>query len=126
MYLQGEVEEGLKGAEQHLNLFSSEASKTLRAIAQRIYQLARNLRRNKSIPAKIPINLQICYNDLLDLGHEAGKKSSSNLNAAEKEAVTKNLLADLKAVRKKLSLVESLLVQLEKQDQKGDRSPLRV
>lgn len=118
MYLQGEVEHGFEEAERYLKTFSSEASKTLKGVAQGIYQLARNLRRNKMISKEIAANLQICYNDLIELSHEAGKKASSQLSPAEKEAAKRVLVEQLKRTRKKMRLVESLLIRLEKEPQK--------
>jgi hypothetical protein len=126
MYLQGEIEQGLEEAERYLTLFSPEASKTLREVAQGLYQLARNLRRNKGIPVKIAANLQVCYKNLMDLAHEAGKKASSTINTSGKELIKTALLRNLKSVRDKINVVESLLVLVEKQEQKGNRSQLRA
>ncbi len=120
MYLQGAVERDLFEAETHIKLFSkTDVASTLRKTAQGIYQLSRNLRRNKEVPSRIPANLQICYDDLIELSDEAGRKILPSLKPAEKEAVKRLLLAKIEMIRKKIRTVESILVQLEKEGQRN-------
>ncbi len=115
VYLRGEAERDLNEAETYIESFSKEgAVRVLNKLSREIYQLARNLRRNRDIPTRIPANLQICYNDLNDLGSNARRKMEPGLGAAAKKAVQGMLLKDLVTLTKKIHTVESLLVQVEK------------
>jgi|SRR3989344_2194307 len=121
VYLRGEAERDLQEAETYIESFSKDgAVKVLDKLCREIYQLARNLRRNKAIPENIPANLQICYNNLNDLSGDARRKIEPSLSAAAKKAVQGKLLRDLITLTKKIRTVESLLVQLEKE---GQRKP---
>ena len=119
MYLQEGTGNWLDLSVTHIISFSREASDTLKKAAQGIYQLTRNLRRNKDISRGIPAILQICYKKLMELSNEASRKISPKLNPAEKEALKRKLLVDLEKVRKKIQTVGSLLVTLEKEGQRN-------
>ena len=122
VYLRGEAERDLREAEINLKLLSkAPALELLRKLKGEFYQLARNLRRNKTIPTRIPANLQICYDGVVDLHEAVGKKILSNQNTAEKEVVKRKLLADLEKVRVKIRTVENMLVQLEKEGKKSNQ-----
>lgn len=122
MYLQGEAEQCLHEAETHIKLLSKkDAVNILGKLSRELYQLARNVQREKNIPARIPANILICYDEVVYLGDDVGRKILSSQSAAEKEAVKRKLLADLVKVRAKIHTVESMLVQLEKEGQRDNQ-----
>lgn len=117
-YLRGEIERELQEVNIQIDLFSKEATDTARKAAQGLYQLVRNVHKNKDIPFIIPKNLRLCYQELLDLSDETGKSISPRLNPAEREAVKRRLVSDLKKIRDEISTVESFLVQIEQEGRK--------
>lgn len=126
VYLKDKVESELDKVEAQIRLLSEQntvevkknALDILEKLIRETYQLVREVQQNKDIPKTIPVNIQICWRDLVGLRDEAGRKIHSSLNPAEGEAVKIKLLADLKDIRKKLDFVKSLLVSLEKEGKK--------
>ena len=62
-----------------------------------MFQLVRNVQRNnKTIPEIIPVNIQICWKDLVGLRDEVGRKILSSLSPAEGDAIKIKLLKGFK------------------------------
>ena len=126
VYLQDKVELELNKVEARIKLLSKHnavevkknALDILEKLIRETYQLVRNVQKNKDIPKTIPVNIQICWKDLVGLRYEVGGKILSNLSAAEGDAVKIKLLQNLGKIREKLNFVKSLLVSLEKEGKK--------
>ena len=126
VYLQDKVELELNKVEARIKLLSKHnavevkknALDILEKLIRETYQLVRNVQKNKDIPKTIPVNIQICWKDLVGLRYEVGGKILSSLSAAEGDAVKIKLLQDLGKIREKLNFVKSLLVSLEKEGKK--------
>ena len=126
VYLQDKVELELNKVEARIKLLSKHnavevkknALDILEKLIRETYQLVRNVQKNKDIPKTIPVNIQICWKDLVGLRYEVGGKILSNLSAAEGDAVKIKLLQNLGKIREKLNFVKSLLVSLEREGKK--------
>ena len=125
MYLQGEAERNLREVETNITLLSSMDAKetpkkksmaVLRDLNNGLYQLARNLRREKTIPPAITANVEISYEDLKLLHNQIGK-ITYGLATAKMKATQELFLLNVKDVRKKFRTVESFLVRLEREGQ---------
>ena len=122
VYLKGEVERQLEEVEYNIKLLDSENAQerakkdvlqVLKDLHQGLYQLARNLRKNKSVPSSITANAQICYEDIKLLLSQI-EKIKYGTAAAKIQAAQKLFLINLRSVRNKIQTVESFLVKLEK------------
>lgn len=129
IYLQDEVKPELKKVEAQFKLLSKQNAVTVRTKALDIlkelnagmHRLLINAQRNEDIPERIPVNIQICWESLVGLYDEVGRKILSSLSAAEGEVVKIKLLADLERICKKLDFVKSMLILLENEGKKSNR-----
>ncbi len=127
VYLQDNVGPELNKVETQFKLLSEQNAvavrtdtlNVLKELNLGLHRLLINAQRNKkNIPERIPVNIQICWNDLVSLRDEVGRKIHSSLSPAEGEAVKIKLLAGLKNIRKKIDFVKSMLVLLENEGKK--------
>ena len=127
MYLQDKVEPELDKVETQFKLLSEQNAvavkkdvlDVLKELNREMFQLVRNVQRNnKTIPEIIPVNIQICWKDLVGLRDEVGRKILSSLSPAEGDAIKIKLLKDLNEIREKLNFVKSMLVSFEREGKK--------
>ena len=114
-YLRDVVEGYFSEIEGYLRIPSKDQALTkIRETYNGIYLLRTKLYRDKTISSDIPAILQVCVKELKVLEDEVGEQLIPNLSKASLEAIGSRLIRKLKAIHKKISSVQALLLPEER------------